>query len=43
MLVVLALRLGGHLGSGAAVADLVVLLVVGILSPVVLGWLNRRT
>jgi predicted permease len=42
MLVVLGLRLAGYLAGGVAIADLVALLVVGVLSPVLLGWLNRR-
>lgn len=41
MLVVLGLRVAGLLGHGDALIDLIVLFVIGILSPLLAGWMSR--
>jgi predicted permease len=43
MLVVLVLRLAGLIRHTDAIIDLVVLLVIGILSPALAVWIGRRT
>jgi predicted permease len=42
MLVVLGLRLAGLLQHADAIADLIVLLLAGIFSPIAARWLSRR-
>jgi hypothetical protein len=41
MLVVLGLRIGGLLGHVDALIDLVILFVIGIISPLLAGWMGR--
>jgi predicted permease len=42
MLVVLGLRLAGMIRHSDAIVDLIVLLLVGVFSPIALGWLSRK-
>lgn len=42
MLVVLGLQLAGLLAQSDALIDLIVLFVLGVLSPLVAAWLARR-
>lgn len=43
MLVVLGLQIAGYLDHRDALIDLIVLLVVGVLSPLIAGWLGRKS
>ena len=42
MLIVLGLRISGLIDHSDAIVDLVVLLVIGVLSPMLTVWLSRR-